>query len=142
MASFGRERLILHGAIVLFVGLLMGFPAVAGVGESGFDGWRDAHHGLLLTGLWILVMATVLPALVLERRETVGLVVSLLSTGYGFMVAMILEAFTGARAVEPAGSLPALIAFAGNTVGITGALLATLLTISGAGAAMSKKRSE
>jgi hypothetical protein len=129
-----RERLIFHGAIVLFVGLLCGVPAAAET-EGAFQGWRAAHLGLITTGIWLLSMSTVLSALVLGHREAVGLVWSLLVMGYGLMIGLLVGAVIGLRAISPAGTPAAMIAFAGNAIGVLGALLAVLLTIQGARAA-------
>jgi len=135
-----RERLVFHAAIVLLVGLLCGFPAVAELGDQTFRAWRAAHLGLITTGIWILVTAAVLPVLVLGRREALALVWSLLATGYGFMTATLIEAVTGVRAVEPTGPAANAVAFAGNTVGILGALLSVLLMLMGARAALKRGR--
>jgi len=135
MNANSRARLIFHGAIVLFVGLLCGVPATAGA-EGTFEGWRAAHLGLLTAGIWLLAMSTVLPALVLERREAAGLFWSLITTGYGLMTGLLLGAAIGIRAIQPGGSPVHWVAFMGNVSGVLGALLAVLLTIQGARAAM------
>jgi len=130
-----RARLIFHGAIVLFVGLLCGVPAVAGV-EGAFDGWRAAHVGLLTAGIWLLAMSNVVPALVLAEGEASGLLWSLLTTGYGLMTGLLIGAILGVRAIAPGGSPAHWIAFIGNAAGVLGAMLAALLTIQGARAAV------
>jgi len=52
------------------------------------------------------------------------------------MAALVLGAITGVRAIQPGGSLVNEIAFGGSAVGIVGALLAVLLTLTGARAAL------
>lgn len=136
MTNNDRERLIFHGAVVLFVGLLCGFPALAERGDEAFRAWRAAHLGLITTGIWLLATAAVLPSLVLPRREALALVWSLLATGYGFMTALPIEAVTGVRATQPTGSAANWVAFAGNAIGVLGALLGVLLTLMGARAAL------
>jgi hypothetical protein len=131
-----RERLIFHGAVVMFVGLLCGYPAVVDQGDEVVRMWRAAHLELLLLGIWLLATAGILPSLVLARREAAGLVWALLATGYGLMVALLLGAITGVRAIQPGGSAINQIAFAGSAIGILGALLAVLLTLTGARAAV------
>jgi hypothetical protein len=131
----GRERLIFHGAIVLFVGLLCGVPAAAEA-DGAFQGWRAAHLGLITTGIWLLAMSTVLSALLLRTREAAGLVWSLLVMGYGLMVGLLIGAMIGVRAISPAAAPVQMIAFAGNAIGVLAALLAALLTIQGARAAV------
>lgn len=133
-----RARIVYHGAIVLFVGLLCGFAAVTELTNEQARLWRSAHLGLVVTGIWLFATASILSALVLNRRETSVLFSSLLATAYGFMTAVIIEAVIGARAVQPTGSPANMIAFAGNVLGVMGALVATLLTLGGARAARKK----
>jgi len=140
MTSNDRERLIFHGAIVMFVGLLCGFPAVAEWGDGALHSWRSVHLALIVTGIWLLVTATVLPSLVLEKREALVLVWSLLGTAYGFMTALLVEAITGVRGIQPTGPAANWVAFAGNTIGVLGALLGVLLTLMGARAALKRVR--
>lgn len=90
MPNNHRDRLIFHAAILLLVGLLCGFPAVAELGDQAFRAWRAAHLGLITIGIWLLVTASVFPSLVLGRREALALVWSLLATEYGFMTAVII----------------------------------------------------
>jgi hypothetical protein len=131
-----RERLIFHGAVVMFVGLLCGYPAVVEQGDEALRMWRGAHLELLLVGIWFLATAGILPSLVLARREAVGLVWALVATGYGLTAALVLGAITGVRAIEPRGPVINQIAFSGSAIGILGALLAVLLTLVGARAAV------
>lgn len=133
-----RPRLILHGAIVLSVGLLCGYPTVAESlgGDESVRLWHTAHEALIMMGVWILAMSSVLSALVLARREAAGLVWSLLAMGYGFMIALVIGGVTGTTSFEPGHTAASMIAFTGSAVGILGALLATGLTITGARAAL------
>ena len=133
----GRERLIFHGAIVLFIGLLCGVPAAA-ESEGAFQGWRAAHIGLITNGIWLLAMSTVLSALVLERREAAGLLWSLLAMGYGLTTGLLIGAVLGLRAIGPSAAPAAMVGFVANAIGVLGALLAVLLTIQGAHAGSKK----
>ncbi len=128
-----RMRVVFHGAVILFVGLLCGFAVVPE--EEPARLWHTAHESLILIGTLLLAISSVMPVLVLERREARGLRWSLLATGYGFMVALILQALTGVHAFGPSRALVPMIAFAGNAVGIVGSLLAASLTLMGARAA-------
>jgi hypothetical protein len=140
MTTNCRERLIFHGAIVMFVGLLCGYPAVVERADEAFRMWRATHLELLMVGIWLLATAAVFPSLVLERREALGLVWSLLATAYGLMTGLLIGAATGVRAIQPAGPAANWFAFAGNVIGILGALLAVLLTLTGARAALKRSR--
>lgn len=111
MANNDRARLVFHGAVVMFVGLLCGYPAVAEHGDETVRLWRAAHLELLLMGIGFWRPRPVIPSLVLARREGAGLVWALLAIGYGLTAALVL------------GAIP-------------GALLAVLLTLTGARGAL------
>jgi len=132
MVTHDRARLIFHGAIVMLVGLLCGLPAVTEVGEGALRQWHTAHEALIMIGVWLLAMSSVLPALVLERREASGLIWSLLAMGYGLMTALLVAALAGVRAFEPGSSPASIIAFAASSIGILGSVVATALTLMGA----------
>ena len=136
MRNGDRHRLIFHGGVVMFVGLLCGYPAVIETGDETLRMWRGAHLELLLVGIWLIATAAVLPSLALERREGSGLVWSLVVTGYGLMAALVIGALTGVRAISPGGPWSNWVAFSGSAAGILGSLLAVLLTLKGARAAL------
>ena len=141
MANTDRPRLIFHGAIVLLIGLLSGLPTVVeSINESGRF-WHTAHEALIMMGIWMLASSSVLPALVLGRRETTALVRSLLAMGYGSSVALVIGGVVGANAFEPGGTTATLTAFVAAVVGIGGAFVATALTLMGARAALKEARS-
>ena len=74
MANSDRMRIVFHGAVVLLIGLLCGLPAVNESANEAGRLWHTAHEGLIMIGVLMLTLSSVLPALVLERRESVGLV--------------------------------------------------------------------
>lgn len=135
MSASDRKRIIFHGAVVVLVGLLCGLPAVTEAGNESARLWHTAHEGLIMIGILLLALSSVMPTLVLERREAAGLVWSLLATGYGLMTGLILQGITGARAFGPTTSPVLMIAFIGNATGMFGSVVATSLTIMGARAA-------
>lgn len=57
MSERSRAQILLHGAIVLLVGLLCGIPFGVGVGnawsEDAVRAWRVAHSGGVTVGLII-----------------------------------------------------------------------------------------
>jgi hypothetical protein len=135
MSNSSRMRIVFHGAIVLLVGLLCGLPAVTESANEAGRLWHTAHEGLIMIGVLMLALSSVLPVLVLERREGVGLVSSLLAMGYGLMTGLVLQGITGTRAFGPTTSPVLMIAFIGNAVGMLGSVLAASFTIIGARAA-------
>jgi len=143
MADRDRPWLMFHGAVVLFVGLLCGYPTVVeSGGDEGVRLWHTAHEALIMMGIWILTLSSVLPALVLQKREATGLVWSMLVMGYGFMLALVIGGITGVSSFSPGQTATSYLAFTGSAFGILGALLATLLTMTGARAAMRGVRGE
>src|SRR3954471_18876262 len=135
MSNSSRMRIVFHGAIVLLVGLLCGLPAVTESANEAGRLWHTAHEALIMIGVLMLALSSVLPALVLERREGVGLVWSLLAMGYGLMTGLVLQGITGTRAFGPTTSPLLMVAFIGNAMGMLGSVLAASLTIFGARAA-------
>lgn len=128
-----RLGLVRHGAIVLLIGLLCGLPTVVESlnGDAGRV-WHTAHEGLIMMGIWMLVMSSVLPLLGLARREMTVLYASLLGMGYGFAVALVLGGIAGETPFTPGPTLLAFIAFLFAVVGILGSVLSAALTIMGA----------
>jgi hypothetical protein len=135
MTNSDRMRTILHGAVVVLVGLLCGLPAVTESANESMRLWHTAHEGLIMIGVLMLTLSSVLPALVLEKREARGLVWSLLLMGYGLMTGLVIQGVTGTRAFGPTTSPVLMVAFIGNALGMLGSVLATSLTIMGAWAA-------
>ena len=57
-------HVILHGAIVLLVGLLCGIPfgsVAARAGDDAARAWRVAHAGGAMLGVMLIAIAEVLP---------------------------------------------------------------------------------
>lgn len=138
MENNSRELLILHGAVVMAVGLVFGLAAVMGVVDDAFDGWRAAHLSVIMMGIWMLAMSGVFPVLVLLRREASVLLWSLVASGYGVIIVSAIKAVAGVKAISPDGPAANWIAFGVNMVVVLGASLAVLLTIKGAMAALKR----
>jgi hypothetical protein len=131
-----QRQLLLHGSIVLMVGLLSGAgfaEAITGAqGEHAERAWRVAHTGLTLGGALFIAVAMALPMLVLSERVVSILTWSLVASGYGFAVALPLGAAIGMRGLEPVGPVSNLVVFIGNTIGSLGSLIGILLFAWGA----------
>jgi hypothetical protein len=93
-----------------------------------------------MMGVWILAASSVVPSLVLGRREASGLVWSYLAMGYGFMTALVIGGVIGASPFEPGGTAATFTAFLAAVVGILGAVLATALTLMGVRVALQSAR--
>jgi hypothetical protein len=135
-----QRRLVLHGAIILLIGLLCGYAAVfEEVSRSGRT-WQAAHSALLLTGVWLIATAAILPLLELPPRERKALPLSLTGGAYSFMTAVLVQAVTGVRAISPDVTGISLVAFAANLLAVLGTILAASLTILGAWNALRASR--
>jgi hypothetical protein len=140
MASVGVKRaqlhILLHGLIVLLVGLLCGVPygraITHGWGEEAVRGWRLAHFSLVVGGLWLMLAAAVTHLLVLSRRGIAILVSSVVTSGYAFTVAVVVGASGGVRGLEATGPVLNVVAFAGNIVASVASLVWVVITIFGA----------
>ena len=135
-----QRRLVFHGSMVLLVGLFCGLPSVVEVSTGSGRMWQGAHSALLILGVWLLAAAAVLPLLLLEEREATGLRWSLLLMAYSFMVAVIIQAATGERALGPDRSPLNMIAFAANLLAVLGTFLSASLTALGAWNALREPR--
>jgi hypothetical protein len=142
MADRERPRLILHGAVVLLVGLLCGLPTVVEASAESVRFWHTAHEALIMMGVWMLAASSVLPALVLERHEALGIVWAHIATGYGFMAGLVIGGAIGVSPFEPGRTPAALVAFVASVIGILGAVMAASLTLTGARAALKTARTD
>lgn len=129
-----RLRVMLHGAVVILIGLFCGFPTVVESDAERY--WHTAHEALILTGTLMLAVSAMMSHLVLGKREANGLFWSLFATGYGLSVGTVLQGVLGQHAFGPSSSPMVTIAFVANAVGIGGSVIATALVVMGANAAL------
>ncbi len=135
-----QMQLLLHGAIVLFVGLLCGIPFAVAAGnawgEEAVRAWRVAHSGGAGVGLMLLAIGAVLPRLVLGVAGAATLVWSLAVSAYSFTLGVLVAAMGGVRGLKAAGPALNLVVFGTYTVGTLAALVGVALLIVGACAAL------
>jgi hypothetical protein len=135
-----QMQLLLHGAIVLFVGLLCGIPFAVAAGnawgEEVVRAWRVAHTGGATVGLMLITIGAVLPRLMLADRAGAILVWSLVASAYSFTLGVLVAALAGVRGLKAAGPALNWAVFTANMVGTSGALLGVGLTIVGAYSAL------
>lgn len=130
MTDNDRVRVVFHGAVVMLVGLLCGLPTVNE--EEPARLWHTAHESLVLIGVLLFAVSSVLPLLRLPKRESTALVWSLLATGYGLMVGLVLQGITGQHAFGPSSNPLLMFGFVANATGMLGSVLTASLTIMGA----------
>jgi len=92
MARRAALWLILHGAIVMLIGMFVGFPGFAVSRHCPMTSdmrlfFRQSHLIPLATGIWMIAIAGVLPQLSLSDRGASALVWSLVVSAYSLVVA-------------------------------------------------------
>lgn len=123
--------LLANGALVLFLGLLVGYrywltivlPADRERRGSSPGGWRVAHATLVEFGLVMLVVGMLLPGLDLEPAHLSLMAWSLVVAGYGFSFAMTLGAVLGNRGLTPIPFGITTLLFTGHLAGALGSTL-------------------
>jgi len=101
------ETMIFHGAVVILLGLLAGFPyalVVTGSLAGSERAWRMAHLEGVLNGLLVIVVAAVWDRLALDGWKRDVLAWSLVLIAYGNVVASVIGATFAVRGLEPGGS--------------------------------------
>jgi hypothetical protein len=138
-----RARLVFHGAVVVMLGLLAGFPhAFVLTGQIAGEerAWRMAHLEGLLNGMLMMLAAAVADSLVLSPSRQSWLVWSLVAAGYGNVVASVLGASFGVRGLALAGPPANVVMNLLFWIAIGGILAGVGLLIAGARAAVRSER--
>jgi hypothetical protein len=130
-----RRTMVFHGAIVVLLGMLAGFPyafVVMGSLEGSERAWRMAHLEGVLNGLLLLAVAGVGGRLVLPARQGQVLAWALVVTGYANVVAAIIGATFAVRGLAPGGSFSNTIVYTLFMAAIAGVFVALGLVAAGA----------
>jgi hypothetical protein len=109
-----RASLIFHGAIVIILGLLAGFPyALVLQGEMAGEPrqWSMAHLEGVLNGLLCLGVAGAFGKLALSARQMQIMTWSFILMAYGNVVAAVIGAVTGQRGLEFGGPTSNMVVF-------------------------------
>jgi len=133
--SRARASLVLHGVVVIFLGLLAGFPyalVISGDLAGELRAWRMAHLEGVLNGLVMLGVGAGGGLLVLSRAQVRLVVGGLLAAGYGNVVASAIGATFGVRGLAPGGPPANLVVFGLFTLAIAGVFTALALVALGA----------
>ena len=128
--------LVFNGAVVLFIGLLVGWPMrqaiVSNKPGSVYRAWRVAHATFITQSLVMFAVALILPRLALSQKCAWTTVWSLVASGYGFVFAMTVGAWSGLRALSPKPWGVNTLLFTGHAIGAVGSLLGIGLVLWGA----------
>ncbi len=130
-----QARLVFHGAIVILLGLLLGFPfgfVILGSLPGSERAWRMAHLEGLLNGLLVIGVAAVAPRLRLGNRQATLLFWSLVVTAYGNTVAAAMGATFGVRGLAPGGPFSNTIVYVLFIVAVVTVAIALGLVAAGA----------
>jgi hypothetical protein len=116
--------LVLHGAIVIALGLAVGFgyasAITGGWGVEAERAWRTAHLEGLLNGLLVLALGTAVPLLRFAGSEERWYRLGALAAGYGNTVAAAIGALARVRGLAPGGPLANWIVYTLFLVAIVG----------------------
>lgn len=124
MVETSASFLFLHGSVVLLAGLLSGTPfwlaIIRGRPSEAIRAWRVAHSTLIADGLVMLVVGLLVPHLALPEFSIRGLAWAFVSSGYGFVFALAVGAWTGHRGLTPKPYGMNTLFFLGHVVGAVG----------------------
>jgi hypothetical protein len=136
MDESAPARVVFHSTLVLLIGLLCGIPygraRSAGGDEALARAWQVAHLGITAGGIWGTAVGPALRHTTLGVRGMSWLVGSLLTSLYGFALALLVGPLAGVRGLTPQGPPANWLAFAGNTVASVASLIAASLLAIGA----------
>jgi hypothetical protein len=136
MTKRGTTSLVLHGAVVLFLGLLCGMPygaaIVSGWGDEPVRAWKLAHMEGVQNGILLLALAGASSVLALGRGGERALVWGAVLAAYGNVLGAGLGAITGYRGLAPEGPLANGLVFLAFMFGMWGVLIAVPVAAFGA----------
>jgi hypothetical protein len=138
-----RARIVLHGVIVIALGLVAGIPyasAIASGQAEPLRAWRMAHLEGVLNGLVAIALAAAGGVLVLNPRQQRVLALSVVGMAYGNVVASILGAATGNRGLVPVGPLVNMAVYLLFVASVVGVVVA--LALAGIGASRAARTAD
>ena len=130
-----RARIVLHGVIVMGLGLVAGIPYASAIASGAAEpvrAWRMAHLEGVLNGLVAIALAAAGGLLVLSPGQQRLLALSVVGMAYGNVVASALGAATGNRGLAPGGSLVNTVVYLLFVAAVLGIVVA--LALAGIGA--------
>ena len=135
--------LVMHGLIVVLLGLLVGFPYASAVtggwGAEAERAWLMAHLEGVLNGLLVIALGVAAPHLKLSGAQARWLRLGALAAGYGNIAAATLGAASGARGLVPGGPLANWTVYALFVIAIVGVLAALGIALMGARNALAQR---
>jgi hypothetical protein len=127
----------LHGAIVLFAGLVGGLFFASAIKRSrGEVAWRVVHSGGCMAGTMLLAIAWPIRFVVLPAAVSLTLAWALIGGTYVLVLGMFLAAATGERGIPGGGSGTNRVVATLYAVGTTASLLGGALLVLGLAGAL------
>jgi len=129
------RKMILHGAAVIWVGLMAGFPfglVVMGRMEGDIRAWHMAHLEGLLNGLLTIGAGVALKSLSLDERRVPLYAWSFILAAWGNIIASIIAAVVHQRGLELALPMSNLVVFTIFVAAVLGVLIGLYLMMRGA----------
>ncbi|MEM7387549.1 MAG: hypothetical protein AAF514_21650 [Verrucomicrobiota bacterium] len=125
--------LIFHGAVVLLIGLLLGFPYALAINRADsaevIHSWRIAHQSLPIGAGLMFGFAAIFPSLVSSVRMKKWIANSLTVSGYAFCLSLPLAALTSDRGLTWSPNGFNGLVFGGNLVGALASLVSAVLLL-------------
>ena len=138
LSSFGAQPtkfLLVHGLIVLFIGVLSGIPfwfaIIFNRTKGAVSAWRVAHSTLIASGLLMVVVSLIYSHLALSSELGSLVAWFFIVSGYGFVFAFVIGAWIGRRGLTPWPLGVDTVLFAGHFIGAVGALLGMCILLYG-----------
>jgi len=135
MMGLPGKYLLLHGSIVLLVGLFSGIlfwlAIIRGKGREAVQAWRVAHSVLVMDGLMMLIAALIIPYVFMNEKSAWMVALALITSGYGFVFAFTVGAWKGIRGLAPKPYGFNTVLFGGHVIGAVGSLTGIAILIYG-----------
>jgi hypothetical protein len=128
------RKMIFHGAAVIWLGLMAGFPfgfVIMGRMEGDLRAWHMAHMEGILNGLLTLAAAAVLKHLSIDERRVPLYAWSFIVAAWTNIVASIIAAIAHQRGLELAMPISNLVVFTIFVVGVLAVLVGLYLVLRG-----------
>jgi hypothetical protein len=127
------RHLVLHGAIVLLFGLLLGAPYARAIKNNAaahiVNSWRVAHLSLPIGATLMFAVAALLPSLAVPASVSWTIAVALIVSAYGFCVATPLAAVTGQRGLSSDSVGLGQLVYVGNMIGASASIVAAVMLV-------------
>jgi hypothetical protein len=135
MTGSPAGHLLCYGSLFVMVGLLAGVPlwlaVIRGKDREVVRAWRVAHTTITMDGILLIALGLLLHSIPIPESASRPAVWALVSSGFGFVWAMVTGAWKGIRGLTPKPYGLNTLLFAGHVVGAAGSLVGMALIIYG-----------